>query len=284
MRESGLGSQAIALLNARLGDVPVALGRESHPAPKPLLLAEFKNFLQRVATRIVAEGEAQLGGREATGSNLLDETIHHCPGERIAINHFTFQGQFIGTKWSGGQAYNLGVRETAEHLLPTGRGGVVALVNEDKVKEVRWELREPTIRRASELLDVRDDEVTFSAVVDIGIRAVQNREVGAILEVSQNARLGPKTLPASDIEGGSYAFSDRQVWGYYEDAPGGDTERKRCHDPGLPTTNGNLKDRWRLILGEVFADGSMCVLLRLTEQFIGLDVRVCALEQLARIG
>ena len=47
--DARLGAQRVAPLDAGLGDVAVALGREGDAAAEPLLLAQLEDLLERVA-------------------------------------------------------------------------------------------------------------------------------------------------------------------------------------------------------------------------------------------
>jgi hypothetical protein len=159
----------------------------------------------------------------------------------------------------------------------------MALVDEDHVEEVRWELRKPSIRRTGELLDVGNYEVALGAIMDIGVATVKDGEIGSILEVLKDARLRPEALSASDVKRRRDTFADRQVGGDDQDPTAGNPERERRHDPSLSAPDWDLQDGWTASSFKVLTDFAMCVSLWFAQQFVALDIGSYLLEKVAGI-
>jgi hypothetical protein len=146
-----------------------------------------------------------------------------------------------------------------------------------------WWPSSTTVGRAGELLDVGDHEVALRAVVQVGVVAIEDGEVGALGKIAENPCLGPEALATSDVQSPGDPLPDGQVWSDDQHATRPDPEGKGRHDPGLAAPDGNLEDRRCVASGEVLPNLPVRLTLRLTEEVVRLDVGVRRLEELAGV-
>ena len=188
--------------------------------------AQLQDFLEGVPSRVVSIGEIELLGSDRTRPYLLDEPIDHRPSEGVSVDDFSLKRPLVRPEWSGRHADDLRVRKAPKHLLPTRGCGMMALVDQDHVEEVRRELGKPSVSLTCELLNVGDDELAFYAVMKVRRRSVENCRSWAGSEVGEHACPGPEALAARDVEGVGDATPDGEIRGDHEYAAAGDSERQ----------------------------------------------------------
>ena len=140
---------------------------------------------------------------------LLDITGQQRLGIWISINDLSRYTLTVSSKWRCGQAYYFGVRKSFEDFPPTIRHIVMAFVDEDHVKEIRRELRKPSIRGTCELLNVCHDIVALSAIMNICIGAVQYCDKRTILECGKNLCFTEKEFLVSHLQCIGYSLAEQ---------------------------------------------------------------------------
>ena len=123
---------------------------------------------------------------------------------------------------------------------------MVALVDEDHVEEVRRELRQPAVRGAGELLDVRHHEVALDAVVQVRVSAVEHRRVRAVGEIGEHARLRPEALAVRDVERVKIPLRIVRFGAITSTRPAATPKGSVAMMPGLPAADRDLDDRRRV--------------------------------------
>lgn len=129
---------------------------------------------------IVPVGELDFLRSNIDRMEPFDVPIDHGGCVRVAIDRRAYERLAIAAERSCCQTQYFGVGKASEHLAPGIGDIVVAFINQDHVEKIIRELRQPAIRGACQLLNVRNNEMASDAVVNIRVPPVEHSPVWAV--------------------------------------------------------------------------------------------------------